>query len=129
MRFLLRTNLFRISKAFRSARHNKCCVLAVTSTSNGTDTTNTNCVLPKREEPGEEWTKREHLERKPPADHGVVIMPTGGTAHVGKTNDEGSQTHLVTPPSCSILTHPVPLILSAHKYLIILFMYLIILVS
>lgn len=55
MRFLLRVNLFRICKALRSARHNKCCVLAVTSTSNGTDTTNTNCILPGREEPGEEW--------------------------------------------------------------------------
>lgn len=86
MRFLLRTNLLRICKALRSARHNKCCVLAVTRTGNGTDTTNTHCILPGREEPGEEWMKREHLEREWPADHGVVIIANGRYSAHG--NDE-----------------------------------------
>lgn len=96
MRFLLRVNLFSICKALRSARHNKCYVLSVTSTSNGTDTTNTNCILPGKED------EERACGEEQPADHGVVIMPMGGTVPVGKANDEESQIHMVMPPSCSI---------------------------
>lgn len=55
-----------------------------------------------------------HLERAWPVNHRVVIVPSGGVAHVEKTNDDGGGE--VSGPDFSVvpfLTHPVPLILSA----------------